>query len=148
MSLPHRRLGRGRFAPLPEDTHYELNAAGSGDLACSIGNRDARCIKRQRVESVTPQSPRQWGTMEVDQMLHHLNLACGGSLGLYSLPDESYLSTRTLGKWILVDWFQRVGQALADPLGLSPEAVRSVIRRPEHRALIACSLIETYSDYS
>jgi hypothetical protein len=30
---------------------------------------------RRRVESVTPHSPRQWGTMEVDQMLHHLNLA-------------------------------------------------------------------------
>ena len=46
---------------------------------------------RRRVESVTPHSPRQWGTMEVDQMLHHLNLACGGSLGFYNLPDESYL---------------------------------------------------------
>ena len=39
---------------------------------------------RRRVESVTPQSPRQWGTMEVDQMLHHLNLACGGSPVFYS----------------------------------------------------------------
>ena len=42
----------------------------------------------RHVESVTPHSPRQWGTMEVDQMLHHLNLACGGSLGFYNLPDE------------------------------------------------------------
>ena len=39
---------------------------------------------RRRVESVTPNSQRQWGTMEVDQMLHHLNLACGGSQGFYS----------------------------------------------------------------
>jgi len=31
---------------------------------------------RRRVESVTPNSQRQWGTMNVDQMLHHLNLAC------------------------------------------------------------------------
>jgi hypothetical protein len=30
---------------------------------------------RRRVESVTPNSQRQWGTMEVDQMLHHLNLS-------------------------------------------------------------------------
>ena len=37
---------------------------------------------RRRVESVTPNSQRQWGTMEVDQMLHHLNLACGGVAGL------------------------------------------------------------------
>lgn len=60
---------------------------------------------RRRIESVTPRSPRQWGTMEPDQMLHHLNLACGGSLGFYDVPDESYLSTRTLGKLIIVDWF-------------------------------------------
>ena len=31
--------------------------------------------------------------MEVDQMLHHLNLACGGSFGFYDLPDESNLFT-------------------------------------------------------
>jgi len=43
--------------------------------------------------------------MEVDQMLHHLNLACGGSQGFYDLPDESYLISRTLFKWILVDWY-------------------------------------------
>ena len=49
---------------------------------------------RHRVESVTPNSQRQWGTMEVDQMLHHLNLACGGSQGFYDLPEESYLISR------------------------------------------------------
>src|SRR5271168_2861184 len=58
---------------------------------------------RRRVESVTPKSQRQWGTMEVDQMLHHLNLASGGSQGFYDLPDESYLIAKTLFKWILVD---------------------------------------------
>ena len=69
---------------------------------------------RRRVESVTPNSQRQWGTMEVDQMLHHLNLACGGSQGFYDLPDESYLISRTLFKWILVDWYpeQPVGLRL------------------------------------
>ena len=43
---------------------------------------------RRRVESVTPDSPRQWGTMEVDQMLHHLSLACGGSRGFYDLAVD------------------------------------------------------------
>jgi hypothetical protein len=61
---------------------------------------------RRRVESVTPHSPRQWGTMEVDQMFHHLNLACGSSLGFYNLPDESYMTSRTVFKWILVNWFR------------------------------------------
>lgn len=43
--------------------------------------------------------------MSVSQMLHHLNLACGSPLGFYTLPDESYLVSRTLFRWMLVDWF-------------------------------------------
>jgi len=53
---------------------------------------------RRRVESLKQDSLRRWGIMEVDQMLHHLNLACGGSQGFYALPDESYLISRTLFK--------------------------------------------------
>src|SRR5215831_13024887 len=60
---------------------------------------------RNRVLRITPANPRQWGMMNVSQMLHHLNLACGGALGFYKLPDESYLVSRTLFRWILVDWF-------------------------------------------
>src|ERR1700756_6025774 len=59
---------------------------------------------RNRVLRTTPANPRQWGTMSVAQMLHHLNLACGGSLGFYALPDESYLVSRTVFRWIFVDW--------------------------------------------
>jgi hypothetical protein len=55
--------------------------------------------------------------MEVDQMLHHLNLACGGSVGFYDLPDESYLTSRTVFKWILVDWFPEQPVGLRLPTG-------------------------------
>jgi hypothetical protein len=72
---------------------------------------------RRRVESVTPNSQHQWGTMEVDQMLHHLNLACGASQGFYDLPDESYLISRTLFKWILVDWYPEQPVGLRLPTG-------------------------------
>jgi hypothetical protein len=69
---------------------------------------------RNRILGVTVANLRQWGTMNVSQMLHHLNLACGGSLGFYTLPDESYLASRTLFRWMLVDWFpeQPVGLRL------------------------------------
>jgi hypothetical protein len=67
-----------------------------------------------RVLQITPMNPRQWGTMNVSQMLHHLNLACGSSLGFYRVPDESYFVSRTVFRWILVDWFpeQPVGLRL------------------------------------
>jgi hypothetical protein len=55
--------------------------------------------------------------MEIDQMLHHLNLACGGSPGFYNLPDESYLTSRALFNWILVDWFPEQPVGLRLPAG-------------------------------
>ena len=72
---------------------------------------------RNRVLRTTPANPRQWGTMSVAQMLHHLNLACGGSLGFYALPDESYLVSRTVFRWILVDWFPEQPVGLRLPKG-------------------------------
>ena len=51
-------------------------------------------------------------------MLHHLNLGFGGSLGFYELPDESYLTARTLWKWILVDWYSEQPVGLRLPTGL------------------------------
>ena len=72
---------------------------------------------RNRVLRTTPANPRQWGTMNVSQMLHHLNLASGSALGFYKLPDESYLVSRTLFRWILVDWFPHQPVGLRLPKG-------------------------------
>ncbi len=72
---------------------------------------------RNRVRRTTPANPRQWGTRSLAQMLHHLNLACGGSLGFYALPDESYLVSRTVFRWILVDWFPEQPVGLQLPKG-------------------------------
>lgn len=71
---------------------------------------------RLRIEKMTLDSPRQWGTMNVAQMFHHLNLAVGGALGFYDLPDESYLLARTAFRWILVDWFPEQPKGLRLPL--------------------------------
>lgn len=70
----------------------------------------------QRVKSVRPDSIRQWGTMSPAQMLHHLNLAIGAPLGYYELQDESYFLSRTLFKWITVDWFPEEPVGLQLPL--------------------------------
>jgi hypothetical protein len=78
---------------------------------------------RDRILRITPANPRQWGTMTVAQMLHHLNLACGGSLGFYDLPDESYLVSRTVFRWILVDWYPE------QPGGCASEGIQDPARR-------------------
>jgi len=71
---------------------------------------------RRRALSIRPNSKRAWGTMEPAQMFHHLNLAFGGSLGYFDLPDESYLLSRTFFKWLLVDWFPEQPVGLRLPL--------------------------------
>ena len=69
-----------------------------------------------RVNRITPQSVRQWGTMSPDQMLHHLNLATGSALGYFDLPDESYLMSRTVSKWLLIDLLSEQPKGLLLPL--------------------------------
>ncbi|MEP7066378.1 MAG: DUF1569 domain-containing protein [Gemmatimonadota bacterium] len=93
-----------------------------GNLFFTEGKRQEY---RRRIADLRPESPRQWGTMEVDQMLHHLDLACGGSLGFYDVPDESDVLTRTVGKWTTVDWFQEQPVGLRLPRGFKiPRAQR------------------------
>ncbi|MET4142057.1 DUF1569 domain-containing protein [Pedobacter sp. UYP1] len=65
---------------------------------------------------ITPQSQRQWGTMTPDQMLHHLNLACGTALGYFNLPDESFWLSRTMFKFMLVDVLSKHPKGLRIPL--------------------------------
>ncbi|SEW27773.1 Protein of unknown function [Chitinophaga sp. YR573] len=71
---------------------------------------------KKRIQSIKPDSIRAWGTMNVAQMLHHLALSLGGVLGFFTLPDESYWLSRTLFKWILVDFFNAQPKGLRLPL--------------------------------
>ncbi|MBS7233389.1 DUF1569 domain-containing protein [Flavobacterium psychroterrae] len=73
----------------------------------------------KRINNLSPNSKRAWGTMSPDQMLHHLNLACGSSLGYFNLPDESTFSTRTVGKWLLVDLLPNMPKGLKMPVGFA-----------------------------
>ncbi len=76
-------------------------------------------IFTERINNVTQKSERVWGTMTPDQMLHHLNLACGSSMGYFKLPDESTLMTRTMGKWLLVDLLPTMPKGLKMPVGFA-----------------------------
>ncbi|AKD55429.1 DUF1569 domain-containing protein [Spirosoma radiotolerans] len=71
---------------------------------------------KQRIKTITADSKRVWGTMSAAQMLHHLSLSLGGVLGFFDLPDESYWLSRTLFKWILVDFFPEQPRGLRMPL--------------------------------
>lgn len=60
-----------------------------------------------RLKKLKIDAKRNWGSMETDQMLHHLNMAIGGGLGAYSLPDNSTLITRNIIKPIILNLMRR-----------------------------------------
>ena len=72
-----------------------------------------------RIENLKADTKAIWGSMRVEQMLHHLNLSMGSGQGFYELPDESYLLSRTVIKWIVIDWYSEQPRGLELPLSMS-----------------------------
>ncbi|WP_374950088.1 DUF1569 domain-containing protein [Mucilaginibacter sp.] len=73
---------------------------------------------KKRIEGLTQEAPAIWGTMRVEHMLRHVNLSIGCGQGLYILPDESYLLSRTLIKWMVIDWYNEQPKGLRLPLSM------------------------------
>jgi len=60
-----------------------------------------------RLENLNPNSERQWGKMDVAQMIHHLNVAIGSGLGYYNLPDAGNLMSKSFNKWMILSVLKR-----------------------------------------
>ena len=73
---------------------------------------------KHRIEGLNDGTQAKWGTMRVDQMLHHVNLSIGSGLGIYQLPDESYFLSRTVIKWIVINWYSEQPKGLQLPFCL------------------------------
>jgi hypothetical protein len=76
----------------------------------------------QRIHQLQPNTKPQWGTMTVDQMLHHLNLAIGSGLGYYSLADTSNFMSRIVLKYLILNLLQRFPQNAKTASTLKSEA--------------------------
>ncbi|MEI7587556.1 DUF1569 domain-containing protein [Runella sp.] len=77
----------------------------------------------ERLDHIQPNSERQWGSMTVAQMLHHLSLAIGSGLGYYNLPDTSNVITRTVNQFLILDVLKRfpMGTKTAPPLKVASD---------------------------
>jgi hypothetical protein len=51
-----------------------------------LHDKQTREVLRSRVETLQPNATHRWGKMTVDQMLRHLNIALGVSLGQTTVP--------------------------------------------------------------
>jgi Protein of unknown function (DUF1569) len=71
-----------------------------------------------RLKEITLSSQRQWGIMNVAQMLHHLNVAIGSGLGYYTLKDKSTFISRGLIKIMILDVLKRFPVNAETPITL------------------------------
>src|SRR5687767_9345269 len=62
-----------------------------------------RASIEQRIRSLSPSSPRQWGKMSVDQMLRHLNIALESALGRIPVKRLNVPLPGFLLKWMVLN---------------------------------------------
>lgn len=99
-----------------------------------------------RLDNITPEAPRQWGKMDVSQMLHHLNMAIGSGLGYYELPDKSNLFSRSIIPFLVLDVIQRFPKGAKAPATLRSEHSYDFKTEKERLKEILVSAYATKSD--
>lgn len=62
-----------------------------------------RAAIEERLRKLTPQAPRQWGKMTVDQMLWHVNTAMELCLGKKPYSHEKTRMPRALLRWAVLN---------------------------------------------
>ena len=56
----------------------------------------------KRIESMQPTNMRQWGKMDIAQMLAHCNVPIEEAIGKTPLQDSSNFLSKTLIKWVVL----------------------------------------------
>ncbi len=67
-------------------------------------NRQSLDDYQRRVQSIGPDATPQWGRMNPHEMMTHLARMFEITLGHVQLPDQSNVFTRTVLRWIVLDW--------------------------------------------
>ena len=71
-----------------------------------------------RLDNIQPNAQRQWGQMQVAQMLHHLNLAIGSGIGYYQLEDKSTFLSSGIEQFIVLNVLKRFPMETPTPATL------------------------------
>jgi hypothetical protein len=69
----------------------------------TLHDRGRRTALLERIAALRPDSPRQWGTMTADQMLHHLNSAMELTLGRLQAAPKPVPLPKPLFKWLVIN---------------------------------------------
>jgi hypothetical protein len=72
-------------------------------VAQLLHDPDVLADRKRRVQSLTPNSPRQWGKMTVDQMLWHVNEALREVVDGKVLGDNRLPIPKPVIRWIVLN---------------------------------------------
>jgi len=74
-----------------------------------------------RTVKIKPGAERQWGKMNVIQMLNHLKIATGSGINAYKLKDESSFLSRVIIKFFVLRVLKRLPKNVNGPDGFKTE---------------------------
>ncbi len=74
-----------------------------------------------RMANLKPDAQRQWGKMNVVQMLNHLKIATGSGLKIYHLKDESSFLSRGIIKFVALRVLKQLPRNVNGPEGFKVE---------------------------
>lgn len=99
---------------------YQLPAT-SEQKKGTIFHPDNFLVIYNRLIELKPGANRQWGKMNVVQMLNHLKIATASGLKIYTLKDESSFLWRTVIKFIVLRILRRLPKNAKAPEGFKME---------------------------
>ncbi len=103
----------------------------------TIFNRANFLVIYDRLAKLQPGAKRQWGKMNLVQMLNHLKVATGSGIKIYDLKDESSFLTRGIIKFIVLRILKRLPKNAKAPEGFKVEMNNPLdFNREKERALI------------
>jgi Protein of unknown function (DUF1569) len=91
---------------------------------------------RNRIENLKPDAQRQWGKMDVAQMLAHCNAAIEIAAGITPYKDESNFITRTLLKWVIMSSVKKGAFGKNAPTAKSIKITHSVDFEKEKQRML------------
>jgi len=72
-------------------------------MARLLHNSEVYAALRRRMESLRPDSPRQWGKMSIDQMLWHVNVSMREAVGDYHPSLKPLPLPKPLLRWAVIN---------------------------------------------
>ncbi len=89
-----------------------------------------------RMVKLKPEAERQWGKMNLVQMLNHLKIATGSAIDVYQLKDESTFTWRTIIKFIVLRILKRLPKGAKAPEGFKIEMNNALDFETEKKELL------------